>query len=97
VIGPVFGIVVGFIALAGVIGSLAVLTSVYRAASVMIRLCVIGIAVALFWKACIAFAMPRSIDEADALIALGIAVVYWRRLVLDGADGMFDFLMKGPP
>lgn len=95
--GPVFGIVVGFIALAGVVGSLAVLSSLYRTASRLTRLFVIFIAIALFWKACIAFSTPRWIDEADALLALGITVVYWRRLMIDGTDGMFDFFTKGWP
>ncbi len=95
--GAVFGIAVGMIALLGVVGSLAVLTSVYRTASRTIRLFVIFIAIALFWKACIAFSTPRWIDEADALLVIGITVVYWRRLVIDGADGMFDFWTKGSP
>lgn len=90
-----FGIVVGTVALIGVVGSLAVLTSLYREASCFIRVFVVGIAVALMWKAAIAFSHPRWIDEADGLLVLGITVVYWRRLLLDAADGFNPFL-RGP-
>lgn len=89
--GPVFGIIVGLIALAGVLASLSVLSSVYRRSGCFMRTLVIGLTIALFWTACIGFTTPRRIDGPTALFVIGITAVYIRRLWTDHTGDIFDF------
>lgn len=90
--GPVFGILIGLIALVGVIAALAVLPSVYREAPCALRAVVIGISIGLVWKAGVAFTTPSKIDGADALLVIGVTTVYWWRLWRDSrkTDMFFD-------
>ena len=93
--GPVLGFIVGTVAVVGVGATLAVLSSVYRESTCVMRAVVIGAAVALFGKACIAFTHPHWIDVFDALLILGLTGIFVRRLVKDHDGGTFlDFMGK---
>lgn len=89
--GPVFGIIVGLLALAGAGAILLVLSSIYRTASCLTRLLVIGLAIGLLAKAGSAFTRPAAMDLGDFLIVAGVAAVFIRRLWVDRTGRMLDF------